>query len=188
MITSWLKFLLIQLHTFCGLCISSQKCVFSVFLVKNLHLSHYVRYVKEFTFLFSFTEFIISIFVDSNAYMLRIAHAKSKSCILVIFWLKKCYFFPGCIGYAKIFTFVYGWIKVLDFNSGWCKCLTIEYTVLWVKHIFLGLLMKKRIFQVSNYLCPSFKTLNMYALASFRIGIMRSTKSHKNSRNISCIP
>ena len=42
-------------------------------------------------------------FLDSYAYLLRIVHFRSKSCIFVI--LYKNIIFSGCIGYAEIFFF-----------------------------------------------------------------------------------
>ena len=86
---------MIQQHTYCYLCILSQKGEFSVFLVK-MQIFHTTSGIwKNLLLLLVTSEFIISVFLDSYAYTyqeLRILG--QKTCIFVIFLIKLSFFLP----------------------------------------------------------------------------------------------
>ena len=87
----------------------SKMWIFSFFLVK-IPIFHTTSGIWKNFLLFLVTyEFTISIFLDSYAYLLRIAYFRSKKLYFCDFFDKNI-IFSGCIGYAEIFSFVYGWI------------------------------------------------------------------------------
>ena len=101
-ITFWLKFMVIQLHTYCCLCILSQKCEFSVFLVK-VPIFHTLLKVCEIIY-FSFWLLLnlsLRYFLMHTCWEFCILGQKAVFFFFFFFFDKNI--ISGCIGYAKFF-------------------------------------------------------------------------------------